>query len=318
MGSKILKWCMICFAVVFVPYVITAFISGAPISSVNKDNDIAIDNEQTTNAGSYELEQYLMMAMAANVSSDFTMETLKAQAIVIRTMVYECAEEIKSKGTNQPLTLASLGLDTMTMEEMKNSYSEKEYNTFVSNIENAIYSTKDEILSYQGKAIKAYFHYSNTGYTRESKEVLNEALSYLTSVKSTWDIEAPTAVTTSEFELNYAISVLKETYEINSVTTDNFFDQVTISSKDSQGYVKELKIGDTTITGDEFADSFSLNSSNFYFDEYNGKLRIVCKGKGNGLGMSQYGSLALEKEGKTYKQILQYYFPNAELSKLQS
>lgn len=319
MGNNIIKWCFICFMAFFIPYALTAIISGAPIS-VEEDggNIVATDDDKTEQNGSYSLEQYLMAAMAANTSPEYTIETLKAQAVVLRTMVYYRMNELEKEGGKEPLTLANLGIDTMSMEELKNSYSEEEYNTFVSHIENAVYATEGQILTYNGKPIKAYFHYSNGGQTRDYEEAYGDPIPYLLSVKSSWDVEASTAVKSTEFERNDAITLLKENYQINTLTEENFFEQVTVSSRDQAGYVKELKIGDATITGEEFADSFALNSTNFYLDNYNGKLRVVCKGKGNGLGFSQYGANCMAKEGKTYDGLLSYYFQNTQLSKIQS
>ena len=70
------------------------------------------------------------------------------------------------------------------------------------------------------------------------------------------------------------------------------------------------------IKGEDFADWFHLASNNFYFEQYKGKLRIICLGKGNGLGMSQYGAGTMANTGKSYKKILKYYYPKTMIQKL--
>ena len=52
-----------------------------------------------------------------------------------------------------------------------------------------------------------------------------------------------------------------------------------------------------------------LSSADFTVQKLNGKIRFLCRGKGHGLGFSQYGGNELAKEGKNYKEILTAYFP---------
>ncbi len=44
------------------------------------------------------------------------------------------------------------------------------------------------------------------------------------------------------------------------------------------------------------------------------KIKFVGKGYGHGLGMSQRGAMEMAKQGKTYTEILEFYYPNTELS----
>ncbi len=69
-------------------------------------------------------------------------------------------------------------------------------------------------------------------------------------------------------------------------------------------------------SGEDFARWLQLASNNFYFEQYKGNLRIICLGKGNGLGLSQYGADQMAKQGKTYKKILKYYYPKTMIQKL--
>ena len=82
------------------------------------------------------------------------------------------------------------------------------------------------------------------------------------------------------------------------------------------GYVRQVYADSLMIKGEDFADWFHLASNNFYFEQYKGKLRIICLGKGNGLGMSQYGAGTMAKTGKSYKKILKYYYPKTMIQKL--
>jgi len=50
----------------------------------------------------------------------------------------------------------------------------------------------------------------------------------------------------------------------------------------------------------------------------NGKSFIFTQGRGfgHGVGLCQYGALAMAREGKTYRQILDFYYPGSFPKKL--
>ena len=91
------------------------------------------------------------------------------------------------------------------------------------------------------------------------------------------------------------------------------FEEFEILSYDSAGYVKELRIGKTICTGDQFRDALGLASSDFSLQEQEGKLRITTTGNGHGMGMSQWTANEMAKEGSSYEEILQFFFAGTEL-----
>ena len=60
-----------------------------------------------------------------------------------------------------------------------------------------------------------------------------------------------------------------------------------ITSQDSAGYVTGVKVGEETLNGETFRDTYGLLSSCFELQEFEGKMRVTTKGIGHGLGMSQ-------------------------------
>ena len=76
----------------------------------------------------------------------------------------------------------------------------------------------------------------------------------------------------------------------------------------------DFKIGESVCTGDQFRDALSLPYSAFSLKDSEGKLKITTTGKGHGLGMSQWTANELAKEGKTYEEILQYFFEGTNLT----
>ena len=97
-------------------------------------------------------------------------------------------------------------------------------------------------------------------------------------------------------------------YRDIKLTEDNFFDKVKIASRDSAGYVLEVKLDNTIVSGEEFAKVAGLPSNHFYIEDYEGNARIICNGSGHGLGLSQYGANAMAENGSSYKEILEHYY----------
>ena len=91
---------------------------------------------------------------------------------------------------------------------------------------------------------------------------------------------------------------------------------VQILSHDSAGYVTEVQIGEEKCSGDEFRDTYELASGCFELQEFDGKTRAVTKGVGHGLGMSQYTANEMAKEGKSYKEILQFFYEGTEMKEV--
>lgn len=49
-------------------------------------------------------------------------------------------------------------------------------------------------------------------------------------------------------------------------------------------------------------------------EKKSGTFIFYCYGYGHGLGLSQFGAIGMEKQGSTYKEILQYYFTDVEFA----
>ena len=98
--------------------------------------------------------------------------------------------------------------------------------------------------------------------------------------------------------------------------TEGILDSVTVEERDSSGYVVRMKAGEEELSGEVFRSCFGLNSSCFYLKEVEGQVRIVTKGLGHGLGLSQYGANELAKEGKSYREILKYYYQEISIEEI--
>ena len=90
---------------------------------------------------------------------------------------------------------------------------------------------------------------------------------------------------------------------------------VEVVETDSVGYVLKIRVGDNTISGEEFRNKYNLASSLFHLARYNGKLRVTTRGTGHGIGMSQYTANEMAKKKKAIK-IFKIFFNGTEIKEV--
>jgi stage II sporulation protein D len=81
-----------------------------------------------------------------------------------------------------------------------------------------------------------------------------------------------------------------------------------------------LKIGESgrLYSGSEVRELLGLPSTYFQWRVERGKIIFSTRGYGHGVGMCQYGSDGLAKEGKDFIEILKYYYRGIEVEDYRS
>ena len=74
------------------------------------------------------------------------------------------------------------------------------------------------------------------------------------------------------------------------------------------GRVESATIGGVAVSGQDLRRIFSLRSTSFTIEAGEETITFRVTGYGHGVGMSQYGANALAQEGKTWREILQWYY----------
>lgn len=321
MGKSILKAIGVVFGVILFPCLLTMILSGSYSVPVDRETSLSIGEtsyETLKGVGDQTVDQYVTSVLAVYAPLKLEMETMKAQAIIIRTYVYYKWQELLTTGKpGTDFTIEYIGLPTTTLDSITQKFGEKEGAAMISSLENVVYSTRDTIITYDNNPILACYHYANAGKTRDYKENTGIHLPYLSSVDSRQDIEASVGISSLQILFEDAANILMHTFEIKGLDPENLMEQIKITATDSNGYVKEVKVGEKTISGKEIQDCFDLNSTNFYFTQYEGNLRIICRGKGSGYGFSQYGANEMALQGKSCEELLSYYYPGTTLFSLE-
>lgn len=254
-------------------------------------------------------EEYFAGIMAREVPEDADPEFLKAQAVLVRTKLYQELDNPEKKILDAPY---------LTRQELEEKLDGNDIDAYYDNLLLAMQETGNQVLFYQDAYAWAPFHQSSNGMTRSAQEVLGtDTYPYLAVRECPLDKEAEDEMQVTTFEYKevqakcqpFLVAVAEEdakrTYEASDFE---------IISYDSAGYVLQMRIGDTICTGDQFRDALSLTSSSFSIKDAEGKLRITTMGKGHGLGLSQWTAQQMANEGKNYEEILQFFFEGTNLA----
>lgn len=271
-------------------------------------------------------EAYLIGMVANEIPADYEMETLKAQAVIARTnlmTVREMAEqpgelrqEAQKEQTERPGETKMTKLpESLSQDELIKLWGRGNFAGNYRKLSEAVKSTRGVTMTHQGKTFYADFHAVSAGWTRNGADVLDsENIPWLQGVESSEDIPSEDYLQVIFLEKEAFVNKIKEKFPEIQIDTNAPLDLIAVEERDSSDYVKKIKVGEKTISGEEFRETLELNSACFYIKEVEGKIRIVTKGLGHGLGMSQYGANVMAKEGADYREILSYYYKNIEIS----
>lgn len=295
-------------ATLFLPYCFTMIVSGAYEEQQEKDKSgIALIDSQGTQ---WDMEEFLPYMIAGEIDLDYEEEAIKAQAVIARTNVMHAMEGKKEE------KIDSLSVAYLSQTDFENSFGEKKRERILSDLKKAAKNTAGKVLTYDGEYIEALYHKVSIGTTVSAEEVYARKIPYLIAVDSSQDVESEDYMTVMEEEKQHAVELLKSKGKGAALTGDNLSEQLSIAEKTPSGFVKTVQIGQEILSGEEFQELFQLPSTNFYLEEYDGRLRIITLGQGHCMGLSQYGANEMAKEEKTMEEILSWYYPGTRLARI--
>lgn len=264
---------------------------------------IVIRNEREVGLS---VEEFLPYVLAAQIPADFEMETLKAQAILARTYIYR---EIEAAGMGDFVFEESLDMDAWSLEQMKERWGGIDWKERFHRLEQAADATRGQVMVYNEEYVEPLFCFASSGTTRTH----GEEYPYLKQTVSPGDLLAANYRNVLEFTAAEMAARINEIPDGVDVTGKQLPMEIQIVERDSAGYVIRIQVGRKTYTGEEVQYALGLPSACYSFEQEDEKICVVCNGVGHGYGFSQFGANEMAKEGKTYLELLNYYFQNVEI-----
>lgn len=231
-----------------------------------------------------DMENILPIILRGQISPEHQIETIEAQAVIARSNFMRKIQEQKDTGS--------------ILREISNNVKQNGRVWKIPEVcyETAVKNTQGQILTVDGELKLVPYHEISAGETRDGEAAFHDPqYAYLKSVDSSADKDA------TEY--------LNSTY----VSEQQLPKELTISLRDKSGYVQSLMADENILEGTAFASGMGIASPAFSMQKLDDRMRFLSKGKGHGLGFSQYGGDVLAKEGKTWQEILHIYFPLMEI-----
>jgi len=292
------------------PYIVSNF-SGIGKQKLEIEpvaGEIRVWQRKFWGATSMPLEEYLEGMLAATIPVEYHLETLKAQAVILRTA---CMRKLEKKDGEKIIwddDIKELYLTPKECEQLWKNDTEKNKKK----IKQAVMDTKGMFVVWEENIPELPFTRITNGQTRDIMEyvVHTENYDYMKKVSCPEDIWAENSTQYIEITLKEFQKIIRKLLNKKKIALDKI-----ILYRDQAEYVKEVEIGEGFVEGEIFREALGLASSCFYLEKLEDKIQIQTKGMGHGFGFSQYSAEKLAQEGKDYLYLLNYFFQNITLEK---
>lgn len=270
------------------------------------------------------LEEYLFSVVGREMSPSWPIEALKAQAVCARTYAKTNLNKFKHYGFD---------LDTTQNSQVYVGVKGESESTI-----RACSETAGESVRYEGKPVPVYYFSSSGGVTENPENVWGGSLPYIVSVEDIYENE--NEATRYKWTNTITVGELKEKLAAAGNDIGDIL-SIDVIKRAESGRVTEMAIRGTMgirsaeldrvrrLLGTDIV--YSQQFEIFYqmpenpeemlsFDPENEEplpdeaiIIINGRGWGHAVGMSQWGAKAMAEAGKTYKEILCFYFSGVEI-----
>ena len=280
-------------------------------AEVHHDRDVTLTIQDGDTTEQMTLERYLTGVVRGEMPASFEMEALRAQAAAERSYVYyQLAAGRKDAHPDADFCTDHTCCSAYLSETAAREKWGGDFAPWNTRVEQAVSDTDGQVL-YNGRPILAVFHSSSAGRTAAAGDVWSGDLPYLVSVDSPEGEETvPNYYSTVTFTAAEAKEKLLAAHpELKlSGTPDRWFGA---AAENGSGRVETVSVGGTDIEGTELRRIFGLRSACFTVAADSESVTFRVTGYGHGVGMSQYGANQLAREGKTWQEILEWYYTGA-------
>jgi stage II sporulation protein D len=254
------------------------------------------------------VEEYLQHVLMAE-SGDFqNPEAQKAMAVVARTYAIRFSHQHAVEGFDL--------CDTTHCQV----FSWKNVNA---RVRTAVTSTQGEFLSYEGKPAATYYHQNCGGTIAAASEAWAQVFEPYLQVHAD-----PFCLTTGglKWETTLTHAQIDRALQASGLQAPASWKTLEIASHSKSGRARTLNLTGGNPT------SFSLSASSFRFSvdrtfgwnqirsdfyeirNFGDKVLFSGRGAGHGVGLCQAGAEEMARQGKNYREILDFYYPGTQIA----
>ncbi|MDT8903763.1 stage II sporulation protein D [Anaeroselena agilis] len=267
------------------------------------------------------LEEYVKGMVAAEMPAEFELEALKAQAVAGRTYAVKQMALFGGGGlANRPgadvSTNPAESQAWMSTLQLRDRWGPFAFDRYWAKIGRAVEETRGLIATYNSEPINAVFHSTSGERTASAQEVWGFDYPYLRSVVCTWDKKSPRYSDSREYSLVELEQRLGSDAGVVAAAQGGGGSVAQIIDRTESGRVSKARVGSKTFSGLDLRKKLELRSANFTMESKDGKVVFKTTGYGHGVGMCQYGANGMAKEGRSFRDILTYYYTGVKIASI--
>ncbi len=255
-----------------------------------------------------DMETYLQGVLLPEMGPKFPLEALKAQAVAARSYALARIRKARKKGRERILKASDLDQVFRPADPVP------------APIRNAVNQTRGEILGTLDHPLKAYFHSTCGGATRKAAPhfdprcpIQGRPCTFCSASKYfSWSRRYGRAALTRAFQ-DAGLALTPPVRGLSPVETDASGRTVALSITHAGGTTR-LEAGrfrslvNRRIAKNRSEQLLSIYLTGFTWSPNFSHLVITGQGWGHGVGMCQMGASRLARMGKSYREILAYYY----------
>ena len=248
------------------------------------------------------IEPYVAGVVESEGGHVTDVEYFKAQAVLARTWVLKNINKHISDGYNVKDNVSS------------QAYYSKAYLQNSEAILDAVDKTRDTVLlDSKNELVFGAFHSNSGGQTSNSEDIWSQKIDYLRSVEDPYSLKG----TKAEWEkkISKADFVAYFARALGASASDKGLQKavLNINMKQREPWFeyngKQVKMRNVRT-------QFRLRSSFFSVSDLGEYILLKGKGFGHGVGLSQQGAMEMAREGKSFEEILLFYFKGTHLGSI--
>lgn len=264
--------------------------AGTPAYALDTPLEVTSANGRLLLTALMPLEPYVASVLAGETNGVRSDEALKAMAVAIRTYAIRFRHAHQSEGFDLCDTSHCQDVHLRGRAAVHDRIAE---------------STEGLMLWWKGEPAATYYHAHNGGRSEASPHG-----PYLRVKDDPFSV----ARGNDQWRVSYTPGQLAQALGLAAPVA-----QFAVGDRTESGRVKSVTVEGRRWTGAQFQSAvgrelgWGIKSLLFDAHEAGGKFVFTGRGRGHGVGLSQIGAIRMGEQGKSMKEILEFYYPGTTL-----